>query len=139
MVRSKLYTYDQEVLAMAEEPKSMDASSYRDLWVWQRSMKLCKDVYAISALLPDSEKYGLISQMRRAAVSAPSNIAEGWGRESDGYFKQSLSVARGSLHEVETQLLIAVELGFLELNDCRLILKEIGGLSSALKRFMWKL
>ena len=138
MEQDKLYTFDQEVLAMALEPVTEGASSYRDLWVWQKSMEFAKKIYAVSALLPDSEKFGLRGQLRRAAVSVPSNIAEGWGRGSNGYFKQSLSISRGSLHEVETQLLIAVEVGFLKTEDVEELMNSIGGLSASIKRFMKK-
>ncbi len=85
---------------------------YRDLVVWQKAIQLTKMVYRISEHFPLGEKYGLISQMRRAAVSVPSNIAEGQGRNTTGEFVQFLSHAEGSLAEVDTQLVLAIELGF---------------------------
>lgn len=88
------------------------ARSYRDLIVWQKAIKLVKIVYRLSAMFPIEERYGLVSQIRRAAVSVPSNIAEGQARKSTGEFLQFLSHAEGSLAEVDTQLVIAIELGF---------------------------
>ena len=79
---------------------------------WQESIKLVKGVYALTASFPASETYGLSSQMRRAAVSVPSNIAEGAARESQREFAHFLVIARGSLSELETQLVIANELGY---------------------------
>lgn len=84
--------------------------SYRELTVWQKSMSLVQDVYQHTRQFPKEELYGLASQMRRSAVSIPSNIAEGQGRLSKGEFRQFLGVARGSLLELETQLIIAGEL-----------------------------
>jgi four helix bundle protein len=88
-------------------------SSYRDLKIWQRGMDLVETVYQLSSSFPDSERYGLTSQVRRAAVSIPSNVAEGWGRSSTKQFVHQLDIARASLYEVETQLLIGERLGFL--------------------------
>jgi four helix bundle protein len=88
--------------------------SYRDLVVWQKAMTLVLDVYRSTQGFPKIETYGLTSQLRRAAVSVPSNIAEGQARLSTGEFKQFLGNARGSLMEVETQILIARDLGYLE-------------------------
>ncbi|HKN15867.1 MAG TPA: four helix bundle protein [Candidatus Sulfotelmatobacter sp.] len=88
--------------------------SYRDLIVWKKSMALVLDVYRLTQAFPKIETYGLTSQLRRAAVSVPSNIAEGQARISTGEFRQFLGNARGSLMEVETQILLAQELGYLE-------------------------
>ncbi|WP_445425003.1 four helix bundle protein [Alishewanella sp. HL-SH06] len=84
-----------------------------DLKVWKLAMDLVVDVYAITRQFPDIEKFGLASQMQRAAVSIPSNIAEGAGRESNADFVRFLTIARGSLSELETQLLIAQRLGYI--------------------------
>jgi len=86
--------------------------SYKDLLIWQRGMALAKSVYRLSARFPEDERYGLISQVRRAAVSVPSNIAEGQARHTAKEFLQFLWHAQGSLAEVETQLLLSVDLGF---------------------------
>ena len=89
------------------------ACSYRDLVVWQKALQFVTEIYQVTGSFPDNERFGLVSQLRRAAVSIPSNIAEGQGRLTEGEFRQFLGHARGSLLEVETQLLIAHELGFL--------------------------
>ena len=87
------------------------AQSFRDLTVWQRSMQMTVAVYRLSQKFPREELYGLTSQMRRSAVSVPSNIAEGQGRSSTGEFKQFLGIARGSNFELQTQLELAKALG----------------------------
>ena len=86
--------------------------SFKDLLVWQRGIQLVKGVYLLTRGFPSEEKFGLISQMRRAAVSIPSNIAEGQARNTTGEFIQFLAIAQGSLAELETQLIVAAELGF---------------------------
>lgn len=83
---------------------------YRDLLVWQKAMVLARAVYALSEKLPRSEVFALQLQLRRSAVSVPSNIAEGHGRLNDGYFRQFLGNARGSLFELQTQLELAAGL-----------------------------
>jgi four helix bundle protein len=90
-----------------------DPRRHHDLVAWQRAVDLVKAVYRITATLPDSERFGLVSQMRRAAVSIPSNIAEGAARHSSKEFLQSLYIARGSLAEIETQVVLCRELGFI--------------------------
>jgi four helix bundle protein len=91
----------------------MENKRYQELIAWQKAMELTKIVYQVTKLFPDDEKYGLTAQLRRAAVSVPSNIAEGQGRLTRGEFKQFLGQARGSVFEVETQTLLANELGYL--------------------------
>ena len=87
------------------------AQTFRDLQVWQRSMQLTVAIYRLTHDFPREETYGITSQMRRSAVSVPSNIAEGHGRLSGGEFRQFLSIARGSNCELQTQLEIARALG----------------------------
>lgn len=87
--------------------------SYRDLVVWQKGIELAKLLYPLSAKFPSEEKFGLISQIRRAAVSIPSNIAEGQARNTTGEFVQFISHAEGSVAEVDTQLFLAVEFDFI--------------------------
>jgi four helix bundle protein len=87
--------------------------SYRDLIAWQKAVRFVSEIYRVTATFPRDELYGLVSQLRRAAVSIPSNIAEGQGRLTEGEFRQFLGHARGALFEVETQLHIANELGFI--------------------------
>ena len=91
----------------------MSSSSFRDLRVWQEAMKLAAEIYKSTAVFPKHEIYGLTQQMRRAAVSIPSNIAEGKGHYSDKEFSHFLFHPRGSLLELQTQLLIAEELQYL--------------------------
>src|ERR1035437_4851243 len=88
------------------------AQAFRDLQVWQRSIQLTVVVYRLTQNFPREEIYGLTSQIRRAAVSVPSNIAEGQGRLTIGAFRQFLGIARGSNYELQTQLEIARSLGF---------------------------
>jgi len=88
-------------------------TDYKDLDVWSVSMRLVRVVYQITACMPPAERFGLIAQMRRAAVSVPSNIAEGYGRATPGDYARFARVARGSAAELETQVLIAVDLGML--------------------------
>lgn len=85
---------------------------FKDLVVWQQGVQMAIAIYALTTTFPESERFGLSSQMRRAAVSVPSNIAEGYGRSTTGEFKQFLGHARGSNSELETQLTIAKALGY---------------------------
>lgn len=97
-----------------QEGQKPKIESYRDLTVWQKGMDLVVESYRLASQLPSSEIYGLSAQIRRAAVSAPANIAEGHGRHHTGDFVHHLSMANGSLRELETLLLIAVRLRFLQ-------------------------
>ena len=86
--------------------------SFRDLAVWQRAVAMSLEIYKLASVFPDSGRFGLTNQLRRAAVSVTSNIAEGYGRSTRGEYLQFLGHARGSNSELETQLIIARELGF---------------------------
>jgi len=97
---------------MSERLVSFPVRSYRDLIAWQKAIELVTETYRATQRFPDSERFGLTSQLRRAAVSVASNIAEGQGRQFTGEFKQFLGHARGSLLEVETQIFIARNLGY---------------------------
>jgi len=97
----------------------MPIESYRSLLVWQKSVDFVVLVYRLLGCFPKNEQYGLISQMQRAAVSIPSNIAEGKERQSDRDFARFVTIALGSLAELETQLLIAQRLGYLNETDCQ--------------------
>ena len=100
--------------------------SFKDLVVWQKAYQLTKEVYLLTKSFPDEERYGLTQQMRRAAVSISSNIAEGYGRQSGKEYKQFLSVAFGSLCELETQHLLSIDLGYTKLNErVELLLNEV--------------
>jgi four helix bundle protein len=100
------------------------SGTYKDLEVWQSAMELAVQVYRLTAMFPKEERYGLTSQMRRAAVSVPSNIAEGKGRSSDKELIQFLCHSRGSLFEIETQLEIGEQLGYSKTEDCDAIRRE---------------
>lgn len=100
-------------------------SNYRDLVVWQRAFKFVKATYLVSASFPADERFGLVSQMRRAAVSIPSNMAEGCSRRTRGEFIQFISVAEGSAAELETQLLLSAELGFASAERIRKATEEL--------------
>jgi len=113
--------------------------SHRDLLVWQKGMDLVVAVHRITQKLPSNEQFGLISQLRRAAISIPSNIAEGYGRQSSGNYRQFLSVSRGSLLELETQIEICVRLKFLTQADTASILADITELSKMLTSLISKL
>ncbi len=89
-------------------------TDYKDLEVWKRSIELVTDIYNLSASFPESEKFGLVNQIRRAAVSIPSNIAEGSARHHSKDFIHFLRIADGSAAEVETQLIIGRKLGYIE-------------------------
>ncbi len=115
----------------------MDVKSYSDLIVWQKSMILVTDVYLCTRLFPKEEIYGLTSQLKRAVVSIPSNIAEGHGRDSTKEYIHFLSIAYGSLMEVETQLQIAVNLKFIEQSEANKLIRattEIGRMINGLAR-----
>jgi four helix bundle protein len=99
--------------------------SYKELLAWQQSMELVSSIYRATKLFPREEVYGLTSQLRRSAVSVPSNIAEGQGRATRGEFLQFLGHARGSLFEVETQLILAGELGYLQSSDATQLLSKM--------------
>lgn len=107
----------------------MALRSFKELIVWQRAMQLVEEIYRLTAKLPRQERFGLKSQMQRAAVSVASNIAEGYGRNHRGEYIHHLSIARGSLQELDTQLEIAVRLKFLQTTDaaCSVLLLEETG------------
>src|SRR5579884_3180456 len=108
------------------------SSTFRDLRVWQEAMALTVQVYRTTAEFPKSETYSLVQQMRRAAVSVPSNIAEGKGHRSNKEFAHFLFHARGSLWELQTQVLLAEELCFLREDDGKLLLAAAENVSRAL-------
>lgn len=92
----------------------MSIKTFRDLIAWQKSMALAKAIYLVTRALPDTERFGLMTQMRRAAVSIPSNIAEGHGRQSTTEYIRYLKVARASLMELQTQVILAVDLELIQ-------------------------
>lgn len=116
-----------------------EVKSFQDLIVWQKSMDLAVQVYEVSKQLPDSEKFGLTNQMRRAAVSVPSNIAEGWGRKILGSYIQFLRISNGSLCETHTQLVLCFRLNFIKENELNELKKQIGEIEKMLKSLISKL
>ncbi len=113
----------------------MDRRKYQKLLVWQEAMGLVIGVYRITERFPATERFGLCQQLRRAAVSIPSNIAEGAGRHSDKEFIRFLNIANGSLLEVETQLLIALQLQYIEeISELQNSIDKIFAMLSSLKR-----
>jgi four helix bundle protein len=115
----------------------MPSRNYRDLIVWQKAMNLVENIYRASRKFPKDELYALTNQIRRAAVSIPSNIAEGQGRGSDAEMARFLRIAHGSLREVETQALIAERLAYAEPDQTQQIMEmagEVGRLLNGLIR-----
>ncbi|HVN82548.1 MAG TPA: four helix bundle protein [Terriglobia bacterium] len=112
---------------------SKEIRYYRDLQVWQKAIQLAKSIYRISASFPNEEKYGLVSQIRRASVSVPSNIAEGQARNTTGEFIQFLSHAEGSLAEVDTQLFLATEFEFCTFQKAGEIFEQVSELRRMLQ------
>ncbi|MCC7292995.1 MAG: four helix bundle protein [Phycisphaerales bacterium] len=110
--------------------------SYRDLEVWQIAMELVVLVYEVTKMFPDTERFGLTSQMRRGAVSIPSNIAEGYGRTHRPEYLRHLSIANGSLLELETQFDIAVRLSMLDEPDAKIGFELCERLGRMLRRLM---
>ena len=99
--------------------------NYKELNVWKRSIKLCAAVYKLTSTFPNEERFGLISQMRRASVSIPSNIAEGGGRRTNNEFVHFLGIAHGSICELESQLFVSAELEFISFDTIEAITFEI--------------
>jgi four helix bundle protein len=100
-------------------------STYKDLIVWQKSIQLVTDIYALTKTFPSDERYGMVSQLNRAVISVPSNIAEGWGRELSKNYLQFLRVSQGSLMEVETMILISKNLGYINETNFKELNKKI--------------
>ncbi|MBL7151286.1 MAG: four helix bundle protein [Candidatus Omnitrophica bacterium] len=107
----------------------MRTRSFKDLIVWQKAYRLVLEIYRITKDFPKEETYGLAQQMRRAAVSLPSNIAEGYGRNHKAEYKQFLSLAYGSLSELETQYLLSLDLNYLKKDEiAENLFKEVGSM-----------
>jgi len=103
----------------------MSEQNYKNLDVWKESRKLVSTVYSLAKNFPEEEKFGLTSQIKRASISIPSNIAEGLGRNSKKETRQFVYIAKGSLYEVETQIYLALDLGFLQENQTEEIFNQI--------------
>jgi len=107
--------------------------NYKELKVWQKAYQLCLEIYKITRGFPSDEKYGLTSQMRRAAVSVPSNIAEGYGRKTTPEYIRSLHFAYGSNCELETQISLSGDLGYMKTQEKERLQGNIGEVERMLK------
>ena len=114
----------------------MPVQSYRQLIVWQKAMDFVAEVYRVTRTFPKEEMYGVTSQLRRAAVSIPSNIAEGQGRQTTGEFRQFLGHARGSLLETETQILLSERLEYLDQKTTETLIGQAAELGRILNGLM---
>jgi four helix bundle protein len=107
--------------------------NYKELKVWKKSYELCLEIYRITAKFPKEEKYGLTSQIRRSAVSIPSNIAEGYGRKTTSDYVRLLYISYGSVCELETQILLAGDLNLIENDELGTIKEDIAEIERMLK------
>ena len=121
------------------ETTKSSIKSFRDLNIWKDAITLVKVIYEITKTFPNSEVYGLISQIRRAAVSVPSNIAEGHMRRHTSEFRQSLFIALGSLAELETQVIIAFELGYIDRDLKEKVVQSVESLGKQIRSLVSKL
>lgn len=117
----------------------MKIKNYKDLNIWKRSTGIVEDIYKITKNFPKEEIYGLTSQLRRSAVSIPSNIAEGFARFSNKEYKQFLFISLGSCAELSTQITIALRLGYFEKNAADKLLNEIDEISKMIMSLIKKL
>jgi four helix bundle protein len=107
--------------------------SYRDLEVWQKAMVVAKVIYQATSAFPSDEKFGLVNQMRRASVSIPSNIAEGHARSSTADFQRFISIAMGSVAELETQIILSTDLSYLTSDHQVTLLRELDDIGKMLR------
>ena len=108
---------------------------FKDLEIWKRSRLFCTDIYSITSKFPEAEKFGITNQLRRASVSIPSNIAEGSSRKSNKDFSRFLEITLGSAYEIETQLLIAFDLKFMNEQELNLLTKELNEIIMMTSKF----
>ena len=108
---------------------------FKDLEIWKKSRLFCSVIYEVTSKFPESEKFGLTNQLRRASVSIPSNIAEGSSRNSNKDFSRFLQITLGSAYEIETQLLIAFDLNFISREDLNKLLKELDSIVKMTSKF----
>ncbi|SEP56989.1 four helix bundle protein [Flavobacterium urocaniciphilum] len=113
--------------------------TFRDLLIWQKSMSLVTKTYILSSKFPKDEQFGLMSQIRRCSVSVPSNIAEGFGRDSNKDFYRFLKISIGSLFEFQTQIEIAFNLNYISENEFKLIFKDSRECERMMSSFMRKI
>ena len=108
---------------------------FKDLEIWKKSRSFCSEIYTVTASFPNEEKFGLTNQLRRASVSVPSNIAEGSSRNSNKDFSRFLEIAIGSCYEMETQILIATDLGFLNSQNLEFLSSKLGEIIKMISKF----
>lgn len=108
---------------------------FKDLEIWKKSRLFCSEIYSVTANFPDSEKFGITNQLRRASVSIPSNIAEGSSRNSNKDFSRFLEIAIGSAYEIETQLLISTDLGFLKEDKLEILIIRLDEIIKMTSKF----
>ena len=113
--------------------------NFRTLEIWQNAIILAKEIYQITSQFPDKERFGLISQLQRAAVSVASNIAEGSARRSEVDFARFLEIAQGSTFEIETQLIIAKEIGYISTVQFEEFIKELNILQKQINQLITKI
>ncbi|HZL10121.1 MAG TPA: four helix bundle protein [Prolixibacteraceae bacterium] len=113
--------------------------NYKEMKIWQKSRALVKVVYEISKILPKEELYGLTSQIRRAVVSIPANIAEGAGRGTDRYFRHFLDISKGSLFELDTLLILSNDLGYISEGELSPVLENISEIIKMMVSFQSRL
>ena len=116
-----------------------EIKSFRDLIIWQRGISLVKDVYEETRNFPKEELYGITTQIRRSAISIPSNISEGHIRQHRAEFRQFLNIALGSLAELETQIIIARELNYLSIEKSENLIDQMSSLGKMMRGLMKKL
>lgn len=117
----------------------MKRHDFKKMKIWQDSMEITKEVYKLTSDFPKHEQYGLIQQMRKAAVSIPSNIAEGCGRSSDPQLAHFLDIAQGSAFELETQLYLTIELNFLSKDEITTLVTKLTTLQKMIDGFKRKI
>jgi four helix bundle protein len=113
--------------------------NYKELEIWKSSLKFCTPIYKITSKFPEEEKFGLISQLRSAAVSVPSNIAEGSAKSSNKHFVIFLENALGSCREIDTQMLVSLDLEFLKNEDFSILSNELNRIMVMINNFIKKL
>jgi four helix bundle protein len=116
-----------------------EIESYKDLIVWQKGIEIVNEIYIVTKHFPVHELYGLTSQIKRAAISVPANIAEGWGRGTTKNYIQFLEISRGSLFELETLIIISTNLNFITQDKCNEICKKVNETGRMLNALITKL
>jgi four helix bundle protein len=139
MCESDIHTSTHRYLDMEARLETKTTASFKDLLVWKQAMELAKDCYLLTRSFPKEEIYGLTSQIRRASSSIPANIAEGTGRGSTKDYIQFLKIARGSVRELETHLLLSVNVGLTTSDSIAPILEQVDSVSCLLGRLIQSL